>query len=182
MKLTSYNLFSNKELSPSEKITLIGIEDIKIYTDDGNIQINLNDITNCTAINNRSIRRNLKSFEEKNILLPATPNEEGKLRHLVIQPKYTKLFDEITELDKSSRSGNSKVQSHKPQGSREIRIIEEQICRNSELIESTRSSMNEEIELDWVDIVVNMNEKDFTSKALIVNDAGEKRYVIQSML
>jgi len=105
------NLLPNKDLNPSLKLTLIGINNLKKFNDDGSIIINLDSITQLTAINNRGIRRNLKLLDEKHILKIINPSEVGKFRKLLIQPKYNELLGTQYSIATMDNLSTSKIPS-----------------------------------------------------------------------
>lgn len=205
-----FNLLSNKELSPSLKITLIGIEKVKELNEDGSITINLNRITSLTAINNRTLRRNIKVLVEKEIVKQEYPNEEGKTRTLWILPLYNELLSTNYPLELDSLSNEQTEPSLDNLSSKEIKnksmldnlsngikdfiiklsptelnkkISDTDICRNSLIVDLCRNHIKDNNdELPWNDMNIDFIDSDKGYKCLAVNDGGKTKFIVKDML
>jgi len=186
-----FNLISNKDLSPSEKLTLIGIDMTKAINEDGSILINLGSIEEYTNVSNRNIRRNLKSFADNEILLPMDPEETGKYRKLIPQDKYDKLMYRHEDIHRSD-SSNTKEQALDKLSSKEL--IDSIPTKEADVVTLTMdmiengASLNDEFTSElingtnkycWVPVTFRLVDKEHKTHGALMSDG---KYIIKNSI
>jgi len=192
-----FNVLSSAELSPSEKLTLIGIDMTKAINEDGTIKVNLDRVKEYTHVSNRNIRRHLTTFVEQEILIPNHPDDIGKVRILHPQKRYGMLFNKQEEVVLDNMSSIKKQVTLDNLSSKElidsipkikcepIPLTQGVLCSNTFIINRFVDELVEgKCTNKWIPAVVEIDEKEFSIWVATITDPidGSQKYIADSSI
>jgi len=179
----SPQLLSHKDLSPHEKLILIGIINTKCIIDDDQIQINLHQIESITGVENRTIRRSLSKFDELDILQLSLPEQKGRYRTLIPTEKYYELDcqsnEAVNDIVVDNESSSDDILNSIPTLDVEelevsFEMISDNVSMHEQFIEDLRSGKVK----GWIPSKVSIGDNLYKMLlAEVLDDEGSIKYV-----